>query len=57
MNGRDMPRIVDRALDELLPLLPAIALQGVKAVGKTATTRRRATTIHPLIDPGERTIA
>jgi predicted AAA+ superfamily ATPase len=51
-----LPRIVDRELDELLPQLPAIVLEGPKAVGKTETARRRAATIHPLDDPAVRAI-
>lgn len=57
MNGQYIPRIVDRELDELLPQLPAIALEGPKAVGKTETARRRAQTIHQLDDPAQRAIA
>ncbi|MCB0963696.1 MAG: ATP-binding protein, partial [Acidimicrobiales bacterium] len=45
------PRIVDSELDELLAGLPAIALEGPKAVGKTETARRRAATVHALDDP------
>jgi predicted AAA+ superfamily ATPase len=37
-------RLVDRELDELLPELPAIAIDGPKGVGKTETLRRRAAT-------------
>ena len=50
-------RVVDSELDELLPGLPAIALEGAKGVGKTATAERRAATIHRLDDPGQLTIA
>jgi len=57
MNGHYIPRVVDRELDELLPQLPAIALEGPKAVGKTETARRRARTIHQLDDPAQRAIA
>ena len=35
-------RIIDTTLDDLLPELPAIALQGPKGVGKTATAEQRA---------------
>jgi predicted AAA+ superfamily ATPase len=35
-------RVVDSLLDQLLPHLPAVALEGPKGVGKTATARRRA---------------
>ncbi len=44
-------RIVDVELDELLAELPALALEGPKGVGKTATAKRRATTIYQLDDP------
>lgn len=37
-----LPRIADKVLDRLMPGLPAIALQGAKGVGKTATGRRHA---------------
>lgn len=37
-----LPRIVDAQLDEFLRGLPAVAVEGPKAVGKTATARRRA---------------
>jgi uncharacterized protein len=50
-------RIVDRELDELLAGLPAIALQGPKAVGKTATALRRAATVYRLDEEAERSIA
>ncbi|MHB8891778.1 MAG: ATP-binding protein [Candidatus Limnocylindrales bacterium] len=45
-------RVVDNELDALLPGLPAIAIDGPKAVGKTATALRRAATIFRLDDPG-----
>jgi len=50
-------RIVDDELDELLPELAAIAIEGPKAVGKTATAERRATTVHRLDVPEIRAIA
>ncbi len=50
-------RIADDELDELIAGLPAIALEGPKAVGKTATAMRRAATIHRLDDEAERSIA
>jgi uncharacterized protein len=49
-------RIVDDELDELLAGLPAIAVEGPKAVGKTASAMRRAATIHRLDDEAERSI-
>lgn len=45
-------RVIDAELDGLLPELPAIALEGAKGVGKTATAARRAKTIHALDRPG-----
>lgn len=50
-------RIVDAELDELLPALPALAMEGAKGVGKTATARRRARTVVELDDPAQRAIA
>ncbi|MDR2896707.1 MAG: AAA family ATPase [Propionibacteriaceae bacterium] len=47
-------RVVDRTLDELMAGLPAIALEGAKAVGKTATAKRRAATILTLTEPPAR---
>lgn len=52
MPGAYVPRVVDAELDELLPALPAIALEGAKGVGKTFTARRRARTVRPLDVPG-----
>ena len=50
-------RVVDDELDELLVGLPAIALEGPKAVGKTAMALRRAKTVYSLDDDAERAIA
>lgn len=47
------PRIVDSELDVLLGGLPAVSVEGPRAVGKTATAMRRATTVHQLDDPGQ----
>ena len=33
-------RVVDDDLDELLPHLPAVALEGAKGVGKTSTAQQ-----------------
>jgi hypothetical protein len=41
-------RIVDDELDSLMDSLPAISLEGPRAVGKTSTARRRATTTYEL---------
>ena len=45
-------RVVDAEMDTLVPMLPAIALEGAKGVGKTATATRRARTVHALDRPG-----
>jgi predicted AAA+ superfamily ATPase len=45
--------VVDAELDELIAGLPAIALEGPKGVGKTATAQRRASTIFALDDEDE----
>lgn len=37
-----LPRLIDTYLDKLLEELPAIAIDGAKGVGKTATAARRA---------------
>lgn len=47
-------RVVDEELDELLPALPAVSLEGPKAVGKTRTALRRAGTTWELDDPAHR---
>jgi predicted AAA+ superfamily ATPase len=56
VSGPYLRRVVDDELDELLPALPALSLEGAKGVGKTATARRRALTAHRLDDRGERDI-
>lgn len=62
MPDDDLPtdyvgRTVDLELDELLPQLPAVLLDGPKAVGKTATALRRAATVRRLDDPAQLAIA
>jgi hypothetical protein len=47
-------RILDDTLDELFPHVSAIALEGAKGVGKTATASQRARTVISLGDPGQR---
>lgn len=49
-------RIVDEELDELLPGLAAISIEGPKGVGKTATALTRSATVHQLDDVGQRQI-
>lgn len=50
-------RVLDDVLDELLAQLPAIALEGAKAVGKTETALRRAQTVRELDQPTQRALA
>lgn len=50
-------RILDDDLDMLARGLPAIAIEGAKAVGKTATASQRAATTYQLDDPSQRGIA
>lgn len=49
-------RVIDQELDELLASLPAIALDGAKGVGKTATASNRAGSILALDDAVQREI-
>lgn len=50
-------RIVDGQLDEFMAALPAIVIEGPKAVGKTATGLQRARTVRRLDDPAQRAVA
>lgn len=50
-------RVVDTELDDLIDELPALWLDGPKAVGKTATASQRAATIRRLDRPAVRQIA
>lgn len=47
------PRVVDRELDDLLSALPAVAVDGAKDVGKTATASRWADHVVNLDDPSQ----
>lgn len=47
-------RHIDSELDDLLPQLPAVAIDGPKGVGKTATASRRAGAVLQLDDPTTR---
>jgi predicted AAA+ superfamily ATPase len=55
--ARYQPRVIDGELDDLLGALPALALEGPKGVGKTASGQRRAATIVRLDEPAQRQIA
>lgn len=48
------PRLVDQLLDDLFPYTAAIALEGAKGVGKTATAAQRATSTLKLDEDGQR---
>ncbi len=50
-------RIIDDELDELLTGLAAIAIEGPKAVGKTATALQRAKTVYRLDDKAQASLA
>ena len=43
-------RIIDRQLDAMMSVLPAICLEGAKGVGKTATAKRRTPVVFSLDD-------
>ena len=46
-----IPRIVDTEVRQLLNDLPAVSIEGPRAVGKTSTATRLAATLHQLDDP------
>ena len=48
---------MDAELDELMPGIAALALEGPKAVGKTKTATQRAATVYRLDDPGQLDVA
>ncbi|MDR3106923.1 MAG: DUF4143 domain-containing protein [Bifidobacteriaceae bacterium] len=50
------PRVLDLALDELLPELAAIAIEGAKGVGKTATAERRCAAMVDLTKQSQREV-
>jgi uncharacterized protein len=49
-------RLIDDVLDDLMVGLPALAIEGAKAVGKTATATQRAKTTLSLNDPRTREV-
>ena len=57
LNAEYLPRIVDAELDVLCAELPAVAVEGPRAVGKTETALRRAATTHRLDDEAALDIA
>ncbi|MFC2061662.1 ATP-binding protein [Elusimicrobiota bacterium] len=50
MKNSYISRIIDRELNELLPQLPAVVLEGPKGTGKTETASQRSKTIYKLDD-------
>jgi len=50
-------RVVDAELDELIDSAAALAIEGAKGVGKTATASRRAATVRELDRPAQRSVA
>ncbi len=56
-SGKYYPRIVDGELDLLSGELPAVAVEGPRAVGKTETALRRAVTVYRLDDRAQLDIA
>lgn len=50
-------RVVDDELDELLPQLSALSIEGPRGVGKTVTAERRCKTARYLDQPAQRVIA
>lgn len=57
VDGTYRRRIIDDELDDLLAGLAAVAIEGPKAVGKTATALQRARTVHRLDDPVQASLA
>jgi predicted AAA+ superfamily ATPase len=56
-GGSYRRRIADAELDELLAGLPAVAIEGPRAVGKTATALQRSRTTYRLDNEAQRIIA
>lgn len=56
-KGPYAARAIDAELDELIDSVPALAIEGAKGVGKTATASRRASSVRELDDPIQRGIA
>lgn len=52
-----VPRVIDAELDQLMPELPALTLEGAKGVGKTATAQERANSVHYLDDDRQLEVA
>lgn len=50
MANTYIPRVIDSELDELWMAVPALSIEGVRGVGKTATRLRRAKASYSLED-------
>ena len=50
-------RVIDDELDDLLAGLPAVTVEGPKAVGKTETALQRAETVRRFDDPAQASVA
>jgi len=50
-------RVIDDELDDLLTGLPAVTVEGPKAVGKTETALQRAETVRRFDDPAQASVA
>jgi hypothetical protein len=55
-TGPYVRRVIDDELDELLPQLPAVLIDGPKGVGKTATALQRCRTVRRLDRDAERAV-
>lgn len=53
LDGSYVRRVVDEDLDQLLPHLSAVLLDGPKGVGKTSTALRRCAAVRRLDDPAQ----
>ena len=51
MSSEHQPRVADGELRGLLEVLPAVSIEGPRAVGKTWTASRLANTVYALDDP------
>lgn len=51
MRAEHQPRVADQELHDLISELPAVSIEGPRAVGKTWTASRVASTVYALDDP------
>lgn len=55
-GGPYVPRVIDAEIEALTSALPAVSIDGPKAVGKTETARRLAKTVYRLDEPAQRAL-